>query len=119
MELERAKQILNGINARRFYSMGIPCEMASLEGVSLEEMLEATNEVAQHNSAQLKETGPKTLTIVPHTRLIAAVYVLEHYQPSGEAVASKPLSTTQDICVGVVRVEKEDGEGYQGDRENP
>ncbi|AAL49610.1 unknown [Sinorhizobium phage PBC5] len=89
MPLERARQIVTAINHRAFFAMGISDKSASLEGVTLIDMIEAKARVEKENDAPPVD-GKKAFTIVPDDRLIAAAYALEHYDGDKSAVAVVP-----------------------------
>lgn len=113
MTPERAQQIVSAINDRCFFNMGLKKaeEIGSLKEVSLAEMLEASAMIEAGDRAAPSVGGTKTLMVIPDDRLIAAAYVLEHYQPSNESIISLPASRqdrfwhegdTKVLVVGVV-----------------
>lgn len=91
MSFDRALEIVHAINNRAFFGMGLNIvgPIGSLEGVSLAQMLEAVTVVKAHDSAS-EGTFPRTIHVVPAERLIAAAFVLEHYEPSTEAIVVAP-----------------------------
>ncbi len=94
MTPERAHEIVKAINDRCLYTMELVKDVGSLEGVSLAEMLEAKAVVVAENRAaqeRAKRDGDSySITTVPADRLIAAAYVLEHYQPDNDAILFLP-----------------------------
>lgn len=91
MSFDQAITIVHAINNRAFFGMGLKLTgpIGSLEGISLAQMLEATAVVRASNDAPAQDF-PRTIHVVPAERLIAAAYVLEHYQPSTEAIVVRP-----------------------------
>ncbi|RWP64864.1 hypothetical protein [Mesorhizobium sp.] len=96
MTYEEAEKIVGAINYRAFFAMGLaePSKVVSLEGVSLAQMIEATAVVKAENrraEAHAKEHGGGyTSCVIPADRLMAAAYVLENYDPDGEAIVMSP-----------------------------
>jgi len=113
MTPERAQEIVTAINDRALLAMGIDRNMGSLEGVSLAEMLAATEIVAAGNKARehvARQTGTScSISIIPAERLIAAVYTLENYKPGNEAIAIIPTNEWpyDRRAIGVVGLEPE------------
>lgn len=82
MELERAKEIVHAINCASYATMRIDgFEVPKwLEEVSLADMLEAKAAVERLDREQKPDVnGTRTFHMKPDDRLIAAVYVLLHY----------------------------------------
>ncbi|PZU87883.1 MAG: hypothetical protein DI527_18110 [Chelatococcus sp.] len=94
MTPERAEEIVSAINYRAFISLGMADKAGSLDGVTLAEMLEAKSVVLGMNvTARERAVGDGTsysTSVVPDDRLIAAVYVFEHYRPSREPILDLP-----------------------------
>jgi len=95
MTKERAHEIVVAICDLAFISMGLGQRGARrLGGLSLRAMLDA-KAIVEASDAQVRaaarETGVGYTThTVPDDRLIAAAYVLEHYQPSDDAILAVP-----------------------------
>jgi len=116
MTPERAQEIVTAINARHMVSMGIDRPLGSLQDVSLAEMLEATSIVEAKNAAAeahaREHGGGYSISIVPDDRLIAAVYVVDHYQPSREPILylPNPGLFTDRVALAVVAMESKEAE---------
>ncbi|WP_439392386.1 hypothetical protein ACRQ5Q_22585 [Bradyrhizobium sp. PMVTL-01] len=108
MELSRAREIVQAINARCFVTIGLDKDLPSLEDVSLGEMMEATNMVRNANQAARAAAeingGGCTISIVPDDRLIAAVYTLHHYPCSREPILSIPFGAARQHVVAVLAI---------------
>lgn len=108
MTLERAREIVTAINDRCMATIGLPAKLASLEGVSLEEMIEAKRLVENANTVNQAAAkfsgGSYSISMVPDDRLIAAVYVLDHYPDSSEPILSVPGRRGHQRVVAVVEL---------------
>lgn len=116
MNFERAREIVDAINDRAFYQMGLVESVGSLDGVTLAEMIEAKQVVEARNEAERerleREHGSATIRVVPDDRLIAAAYALDHYAPNNEAVVLVPTGEWpfNRRALAVVGLEPGDGE---------
>lgn len=116
MTPERAQEIVTAINARCMVSMGIDQPLGSLQDVSLAEMLEAKSIVEAKNAAAQAHAsengGGYSISMVPADRLIAAVYVVGHYQPSRKPVLylPQPGLFTDRVALAVVAMESKEAE---------
>jgi hypothetical protein len=86
---ERALEIVRAINQRCYETMGVNDKpLASLDDVSLQNMLTARDLVEAINSRteqeQKENGGSRTIHMVPDPRLIAAVYCIAHYPEDGK-----------------------------------
>lgn len=112
MTLERAIDIVTAVNGRAFVTMDLPGDLSPLVDVSLADMLRAKAMVEQANvDARLaaeQEGGGYVIRVVPDDRLIAAVYALDHYPNSREAVLAVPVEGREGyvkaLAVQVVEV---------------
>lgn len=120
LTIERAREIVRAINARAFVTMGMADELASLEGVSLTQMLEAVRMIGNANAARRAAAavngGGVTIDVTPDDRLIAAVYAIHHYPASREPILSIPAAgRRRRRCLAVVLIDEEpDGEDPNG-----
>lgn len=92
LTLDRAIEITGAICERSFHTLGlwdVGKPMASLEGVSLGQMVEAVALVNRENEKPSDGNG-KTIHVIPDQRLVAAVFTLEHYEGT-QRIASKPV----------------------------
>ena len=95
MEIERAHEIVSAINDRCFFSIGLKESAASLEGVTLADMIAAKRLIEAKNAAAESVSGSRTISMVPDDRLIAAAYCMEHYPMSGEAIITAPATRAE------------------------
>lgn len=111
LTIERAREIVRAINARAFVTMGMADELASLEGVSLAQMLEAVRMISNANAARRAAAaingGGFTIDVIPGDRLIAAVYAIQHYPASREPILSIPAAGRRLRCLAVVLVNED------------
>jgi len=103
MDLERAKEIVHAVNSVAYATIGVPNFLSPqwLEKVPLAEMIEAKALVENDNKGRPSNSdGSKSFSIIPDDRLIAAVYVLLHYD-AGRA----PILTDSrlDRALGMLR----------------
>ncbi|MEW6256928.1 MAG: hypothetical protein AB1592_13315 [Pseudomonadota bacterium] len=121
MTPERAQDIVSAINARCFVTMGIDQELYSLEGVSLAEMIEAAAIVQAKNAAAEAHArahgGGYSISMVPAHRLIAAVYVVEHYEPAREPILYLPRLGffTDRVALALVAMDSREAEQDEED----
>ena len=116
MTIDRAREIVVAILGRAFVTMDLPGDLSSLTGVSLLDMIHAKEIVEQHNkdaaAAAKLNGGSYSISVVPDDRLIAAVYVLEHYPHSDDAILAVPvksfLGNVKAVAVQVVEVQKDE-----------
>jgi hypothetical protein len=106
MTPERALEIVSAVNDRCFFKMELVDKVGSLEGVSLAEMLEAVAIVKQMNKDAPAINGKRTIRMVPDDRLIAAAYVLDHYQPDCDAICIIPHIEGDLRAVAVLALEE-------------
>jgi len=114
--IDRAHKIVEAILGRSFVTMDLPGDLSSLTGVSLLDMIHAKEIVEQQNSdaaaAAKLNGGSYSISVVPDDRLIAAVYVLEHYPHSEDAILAVPvqnfLGNVKAVAVQVVEVQKDE-----------
>lgn len=113
MTPERAHEIVATINRYAFYTMGLyePGQtLGSLEGVTLAEMLEAKAWVELDNETRPAIDGKRTIHVVPDDRLIAAAYVINHYQADSDAILMLPrqdwFQGTDHVAVAVVALKR-------------
>lgn len=100
MQLDRAREIVGAINSYAYARVGI-AEAESVEGLSLADMVQAKLLVETVNREGLVgEHGTRTLLMVPDDRLIAAVYALNHYGASRDAILFRPAVDWDDDRVG-------------------
>ena len=108
MNLDRAKQIVGAITDRSLFKMGFleGRPVGSLEGVSLAEMLDATAAVEAENERAAEEArqsgGSYSIMSVPAERLIAAVYAVEHYTASSDAIVAMPHPKRPELALVLV-----------------
>lgn len=77
----RALEIVRAICNRAFFAMGMPQKpIGDLAGVSLLEMLAATELVKNINDRASSVAGGKTFHVIPDDRLVAAAFALENYE---------------------------------------
>lgn len=111
LTIERAREIVRAINARAFVTMGMADELASLEGVSLAQMLEAVRMISNANAARRAAAavngGGVTIDVIPDDRLVAAVYAIHHYPASREPILSIPAAGHRLRCLAVVLVNED------------
>ncbi|MBN9525715.1 MAG: hypothetical protein J0H82_05920 [Alphaproteobacteria bacterium] len=106
MPLDRARAISTAIQNAYLWAQGIidhKPDLAALNGVSLAEMLASKAAIeAENRAARARSSGGSyPIFSICDDRLIAAAYVLVHYEPdrkaivadSGKAVAVLPLRT--------------------------
>jgi hypothetical protein len=118
MTPDRAREIVNAINNRCLFKMGLTEKLPSLAGVSLAQMVEATQIVEAGNAARGAVRGGHTIHMIPAERLIAAVYALENYPADGDAVVLMPLHPNERFwcehthkALGIVAITPKDDEG--------
>lgn len=108
LTLERAIEIVTAVNGRALVTMDLPGDLSPLDGVSLAEMLQAKALVAQENADAKRiaaaHGGAYSIRVVPDDRLIAAVYVLDHYHHSKTAILAIPDKRFPD-CVKALAVQ--------------
>lgn len=96
--------------------MDLVDKVASLEGVSLAEMLQAKEVIEAENrrrEAYAKEHGGSySISMVPADRLIAAAYVLDNYHPDRDAICMVPHHSFEGElrAVAVVAIDRADTE---------
>ncbi|MBD9539957.1 hypothetical protein IB276_10890 [Ensifer sp. ENS04] len=90
MALDRAVWIVNAINQRALFAMGIAEKVDSLEGITLSQMIEAKDRVELENATSKTVDGMRRLYVVPAERLIAAAYALDHFDGDDTAIAVVP-----------------------------
>lgn len=112
----RALDIVSMVNDMAFCSMGLWEEgkpLRSIRDVSLAEMLEAKRIVEEKNALPLPPPGgARTIHCVPDDRLIAAAYVISHYEPNGSPILMLPQQSvfheTSHVALGCVRLNPND-----------
>ena len=125
MPTEQALNIVEAINQRLMVSMGIGDDkpLLPLDGITLAQMLEATHTVETMNDraseAAKQSGGGYTIHMVPAERLIAAVFVSEHYPVSHDSILMLPPARPHGhprallfwpVAPGDIPREDEDGE---------
>ncbi|MBO3760388.1 hypothetical protein [Ciceribacter sp. L1K22] len=93
MSLERALVINKALCQRYFLSNGLTNSpvLPDLTGVSLRDMLTATELVRHHNATAEPIDGKIRGYTVPDDRLVAAIYVGLHYEADDEPVTLEPV----------------------------
>lgn len=98
MDLERAKDIVAGINSYCFSTMGLrSAEPDRLKDVTLQQMVAAEALVRAWNNRPTFESEAKTMCFVPDPRLIAAVYTFLHYDPRDRATGEDNVILTAEV----------------------
>lgn len=113
MPHDRALQIVDAINARSFLCMGLRDDLdglVPLVDVPLADMIAAAATVEDENDRREAVDGRRMLHVVPSERLIAAVYVLENYRPSGQAIAASMVDG-RDQLLAVLYANSGEGAG--------
>ncbi len=110
LSLDRAIAICDAISDRVFFPMGLVATARPLEGVSLDEMLRAAALVRQANRDAKAVNGTTAYHVVPDDRLIAAAYVLQHYDAGDDQVAvpGAEEGTVKVLGIAVLPLNQED-----------
>lgn len=80
MTIERAIELVSAMNSIRFWHMGLVEKPKSFGKASLAELCEAARMVREH-PGEKSEHGSRHMTF-PDDRLVAALFVAAHYEPS-------------------------------------
>ena len=107
MDLERAKEITWACVQTHLFSMGVddvvPPEPPGLRKYSLEELLEANRLVCEENQRKSHQPVPHGIQVYCEPRLVAAIYVAEHYEAS-PAADPEPVITVGGKALFVVKL---------------